>query len=166
LVDGPLDEACFAQPSGLTSDGTYLYVADSEVSGIRKLPLKGGKGDVKTIVGEGLFDFGDVDGIGDQVRLQHALGVAYHDGKLYVADTYNSKLKVIDPVRRSCKTFLGDKQGWLAGSVFNEPAGLSFAGDKLYVADTNGHRIRVVDLKNNAVSTLVLKGVEAPGVKP
>jgi thiol-disulfide isomerase/thioredoxin len=166
LIDGPLGEACFAQPSGLTSDGTYLYVADSEVSGIRKAPLRGVKGNVRTIVGQGLFDFGDVDGVGDKVRLQHALGVAYHGGKLYVADTYNSKIKVIDPVKRSCTTFLGDKGGWLVGSLFNEPAGLSFAGDKLYVADTNGHRIRVVDLKTKAVSTLVLKGVEAPKVKP
>jgi DNA-binding beta-propeller fold protein YncE len=143
-----------------------LYVADSETSAIRKLPLRGGRGGVETIVGEGLFKFGDVDGVGNKVRLQHALGVAYHDGKLYVADTYNSKLKVIDPARRSCTTLLGDMGGWLVGPLFNEPAGLSFAGDKLYVADTNGHRIRVVDLKTKAVCTLRLKGVEAPKVKP
>ena len=79
------------------------------------MPLDG-KGEVQTIVGRGLFDFGDVDGAGDKVKLQHALGVAYHDGKLYVADTYNSKLKVIDPEKRSSKTFLGE-HGWLTGST-------------------------------------------------
>jgi hypothetical protein len=73
-----------------------------------------------------------------------------------VADTYNSKLKVLDPARQSCTTFLG------GNGQFNEPAGLSFAGDKLYVADTNSHRIQVVDLKTKAVSTLALQGVEAP----
>jgi thiol-disulfide isomerase/thioredoxin/sugar lactone lactonase YvrE len=166
LVDGPRDEACFAQPSGLTTDGDLLYVADSEVSAIRSLPLRGKKGEVKTIVGEDLFEFGDEDGVGDKVRLQHALGVAYHKGKLYVADTYNSKIKVIDPAKRSCKTFLGGPGGWLAGPLFNEPGGLSFAGDRLYVADTNGHRIRVVDLNTRKVSTLVLKGVKAPQIKP
>ena len=67
---------------------------------MRAVPLDG-KGEVKTIVGEGLFEFGDVDGVGDEVRLQHALGVAYHDGKLYVADTYNSKIKVLDPEKRT-----------------------------------------------------------------
>ena len=78
------------------------------------MPLDG-KGEVKTLVGTGLFDFGDVDGVGDDVRLQHALGVAYHDGKLYVADTYNSKIKVIDPATRTCTTFLGgEPDGWLA----------------------------------------------------
>jgi DNA-binding beta-propeller fold protein YncE/cytochrome oxidase Cu insertion factor (SCO1/SenC/PrrC family) len=165
LIDGPLADSSFAQPSGLTSDGTNLYVADSEVSAIRQVPLKGVKGEVKTIVGEGLFEFGDKDGVGNTVRLQHALGVAYHDGKLYVADTYNSKIKVIDPAKRSCTTLLGGQGGWLAGRLFNEPGGLSFAGNKLYVADTNGHRIRVIDMKTKTVSTLALKGVEAPKLK-
>jgi thiol-disulfide isomerase/thioredoxin len=166
IEDGPLAESSFAQPSGLATDGTKLYVADSEGSAIRSVPLNGA-GKVKTIIGvsEGsgrLFEFGDVDGVGDKVRLQHALGVAWHKGKLYVADTYNSKIKEIDPAKRSCKTILGDTGGWFTGSLFSEPGGLSFAGDKLYVADTNGHRIRVVDMKTRTVSTLRLEGVEPP----
>lgn len=163
IQDGAPSDACLAQPSGITSDGKTLYVADSEVSAIRALSLDG-TGEVSTIVGQGLFKFGDVDGTGDDVRLQHALGVAFHQGKLYVADTYNSKIKVLDPEKRTSKTFLGGPGGWLANGTFNEPGGLSFAGDKMYVADTNGHRIRVVDLKTKAVSTLALKGVEAPKV--
>jgi thiol-disulfide isomerase/thioredoxin len=162
IVDGSLASSSFAQPSGLTTDGTNLFVADSEVSAVRQVPLDG-KSDVKTLVGEGLFDFGDEDGVGNRVRLQHALGVLYHDGLLYVADTYNSKIKILDPAKRSCKTFLGgESDGWLAGPLFNEPGGLSYAHGKLYVADTNAHRIRVVDLKTKAVSTLNLRGVEAP----
>ena len=162
IRDGTLFSACFAQPSGLTTDGVTLYVADSEVSGVRALQLDG-KGKVKTIVGQGLFEFGDVDGVGDDVRLQHALGVVYHDGKLYVADTYNSKIKVIDPEKRSSTTFVGgEPEGWLGTPVFSEPGGLSYADGKLYVADTNAHRIRVVDLKTKAVSTLALQGVEPP----
>jgi thiol-disulfide isomerase/thioredoxin len=166
IADRPLELASFAQPSGLTTDGATLYVADSEGSAIRALPLNG-KGAVRTLVGkttgyDRLFTFGDDDGVGDKVRLQHALGVAFHDGKVYVADTYNSKIKVLDPVQRSCTTYLGDAPGWVAGPLFAEPGGLSFAGDKLYVADTNAHRIRVVDLKTKTVSTLALQGVEAP----
>lgn len=165
IQDGTIGEACFAQPSGLASDGKNLFVADSEVSGIRSVPLDG-VNEVTTIVGRGLFQFGDLDGIGNEVRLQHALGVAFHKGKLYVADTYNSKLKVIDPENRSCKTFMGDSTGWLTPGVFNEPGGLSIANEKIYIADTNGHRIRVVDLKTKGVSTLALDGVEAPKVGP
>jgi thiol-disulfide isomerase/thioredoxin len=161
IGDGLLPQAHFAQPSGLASDGTNLYVADAETSSIRAMPLNGA-GTVRTIVGEGLFEFGDRDGVGPFVRLQHALGVAYHNGKLYVADTYNSKIKLIDPATRTCLTFLGDPKGWLKPKMFDEPGGLSFAGDKLYVADTNNHRIRIVDVKTKAISDLNLQGVEPP----
>jgi sugar lactone lactonase YvrE len=159
IEDGSLLSAHFAQPSGLTTDGKTLYVADSEVSAIRAVGM-GGKGSVSTLVGKGLFQFGDKDGVGGEVRLQHALGVLYLNGLLYVADTYNSKLKTLDPATRECHTYLGGNSGgWLDGPLFNEPAGLSYAKGKIYVADTNAHRIRVVDVKTKAVTTLALKGV-------
>lgn len=160
IVDGPLDRAAFAQPSGLCTDGKNLFVADSETSSIRSLPLDG-KGVVSSVVGEGLFDFGDKDGIGKEVRLQHPLAVAFHGGLLYVADTYNSKIKVIDPKTSSCFTFKGAGPEW-KGKAFDEPCGLSVLGDKIYVADTNNHRIRVVDIRARTVSTVELDGVEPP----
>ncbi|HEY7159537.1 MAG TPA: thioredoxin-like domain-containing protein [Gemmataceae bacterium] len=164
IRDGSLLASNFAQPSGLTTDGKTLWVADSEVSAVRAVPLDG-EGEVKTVVGKGLFDFGDVDGQGGKVRLQHALGIAYHDGKLYVADTYNSKIKLLDPVKRTCETFLGgEAKGQPDGPLFSEPGGISYADGKLYVADTNAHRIRVVDVKTKTVSTLKLQGVEAPKI--
>jgi thiol-disulfide isomerase/thioredoxin len=160
LVDGGLETSAFAQPSGLATDGKLLYVADSEISAIRAVPLIGVKGNVTTIVGEGLFEFGDKNGKGDAVRLQHALGVAYLDGKLYVADTYNSKIKIIDPKDRTCDTYLGDPPGWLKAKMFDEPAGVSISGGKMYIADTNNHRIQIVDMKTKAISTLNLQGVD------
>ncbi len=160
LHDGPLLAAdpqfasAFAQPSGLATDGKQMFVADSEISAIRALPLPGNKGQVTTVVGEGLFEFGDKNGKGKEVRLQHALGVAYLDGKLYVADTYNSKIKIIDANQRTCETYLGDPK------MFDEPAGVSIAAGKMYIADTNNHRIQVVDMKSKEITTLPLEGVE------
>jgi DNA-binding beta-propeller fold protein YncE len=165
IRDGPAFNASFAQPSGLATDGNTLFVADSETSAIRAISLTG-FGNVSTLVGQGLFEFGDINGSGDKVRLQHALGVAFKDGKLYVADTYNSKIKVINPQDRSCTTFVGEPEGKKSSGTFNEPGGLSFAGDKLYVADTNGHRIRVIDVPTREVTTLSLQGVEAPKLPP
>jgi len=157
LMDGPPAGSCFAQPSGLATDGIRLYVADSEVSAIRTVPFDGG--DIATLTGTGLFDFGDADGVYPKSRLQHALGVVFVDGKLYVADTYNSKIKVIDPQKRLCTTFAGgDKKARL----FDEPGGISYADRKLYVADTNAHRIQVIDLDTKEVRTLKLQGVEPP----
>jgi DNA-binding beta-propeller fold protein YncE/thiol-disulfide isomerase/thioredoxin len=160
----------FAQPSGLASDGERLFVADSEGSTIRAVPFHRA-GQVETLVGltGTLFDFGDVDGTGHAVRLQHPLGVAWWDGKLYVADTYNSKIKVIDVATRTCRTIAGSGGRGLqdadegVSATFDEPGGISAAAGKLYVADTNNHAIRVVELSPSyQVSTLTLKGLAAP----
>ena len=161
-IDGPLAEAALAQPSGITTDGKKLYFADSEVSSIRSADLDP-SGKVDTIVGEDLFEFGDKDGKGEQVRLQHPLGVAYHDGWLYVADTYNNKIKRVSPKEQTSARFAGTGAGGLRdgeSAMFDEPGGVSVALGKLYVADTNNHAIRVVDLKTKLTETLQIKGLE------
>ncbi len=174
LTDGLLRRAAFAQPSGLTTDGKNLYVADSETSSIRQLPMVADpEARVKTLVGRALFVFGDVDGPGQvaddplmvkpEARVQHALGVVHVNGKLYVADTYNSKIKTFDLKTGELTTLMsGRPMGMFGPSVFNEPGGISHANGKLYVADTNAHRIRVIDIATKAVTTLQLKGVEPP----
>ncbi|HSS22276.1 MAG TPA: thioredoxin-like domain-containing protein [Pyrinomonadaceae bacterium] len=165
--DGPLLEAGFAQPSGITSDGNNLYIADSESNIIRAINLA--KGEVETIVGGDLFEFGDVDGSGDNVRLQHPLGVFAWGDKVLIADTYNHKLKELDPHERSVKKFIGKgKPGQTDGEspAFYEPGGLSVANGKLYVSDTNNHAIRVVDLKTKQTTTLNIKGLQPPASEP
>jgi thiol-disulfide isomerase/thioredoxin len=163
-IDGPLLQAALAQPSGITTNGKDLFFADSEISSIRAASLSP-SGQVRTIVGQGLFDFGDVDGVGDKVRLQHPLGVAFLDGKLYVADTYNHKIKQLDIERRASATFAGTRErgardGDRRQAQFNEPGGIAASSKALYVADTNNHLIRKIDLASQQVSTLELKGLE------
>ena len=163
LSDGPLDSATLAQPSGISKGGERLYFADSETSSIRSADL-GPAGRVRTIVGLDLFVFGDHDGVGHTVRLQHPIGIAYHDGTLYIADTYNHKIKKVLPETQSAFTFLGNgqagfKDGRGTEAQFAEPCGLSIANGKLYIADTNNHVIRVADLENGEVSTLELTGL-------
>jgi DNA-binding beta-propeller fold protein YncE len=159
IKDGVHGAAQFAQPSGLSIQGGKIYVADSEVSGLREVDLDPA-GKVRTIVGEGLFDFGDKDGVGDAVRLQHCIGVHAAGGKVYVADSYNHKIKVADAASRTVKTLVGDgKRGTDDGAKarFYEPSGLWAVGDKLFVADQNNHAIRVVDLKTGQVSTVAIE---------
>jgi hypothetical protein len=86
-LDGPLLESGFAQPSGMAILGQTLYIADSESNIIRGIDLVSGQ--VKTLVGGDLFEFGDIDGTGDDVRLQHPLGLLTFGDKLLIADTYN-----------------------------------------------------------------------------
>jgi NHL repeat len=160
LEDGARNQAWFAQPSGLALGPDELFVADAETSAIRAIDLRPGC-PVRTIVGQGLFEYGDVDGVGDEVRLQHPLGVVYENGTLLAADSYNNKIKRIDPRSRAATTFLGDGQpgdrdGVAAEARFREPSGLSLADGKLYLADTNNNLIRVADLATGRVSTLVV----------
>jgi DNA-binding beta-propeller fold protein YncE len=162
-LDGPLSQAGFAQPSGIASDGKKLYVADSEANIIRAIDIAGGQ--VKTLVGGDLFEFGDVDGSGDGVRLQHPLGLISSGDKLLIADTYNHKIKQLDPKQEKVTSLFGTgKPGQADGRSpsFYEPGGLALAHDKLYVADTNNHAIRVVDLKTKQTSTLRINGLTPP----
>jgi len=165
-IDGSVGEAGFAQPSALATDEKTLYVSDAEANIIRAINL-GPDGKVRTLVGGDLFDFGDKDGSGNDVRLQHPLGLALWNDKLLIADTYNHKIKLLDPTARSVKSFAGTgKPGQSDGAKpsFYEPGGLAVAGNMLYVADTNNHAIRVVDLKTKETKTLPIKGLQPPAV--
>ncbi len=163
IVDGPVEAAALAQPSGLALSGNDLYFADSEVSAVRRVDLAEEK--VETLVGRGLFDFGDRDGDFETARLQHPLGVAVWRKRLLVADTYNHKVKEIDVEGRAIKTLAGDgrpgteRDGRLA--LF-EPGGLHAAQDVLYVADTNNHRIVRFALVDGSSREVVIEGLEAP----
>ncbi|MEO8493678.1 MAG: thioredoxin-like domain-containing protein [Planctomycetota bacterium] len=177
IVDGPLlppvpyqqGYSSFAQPSGLASDGKWLFVADSEGSSIRAVPFDP-KLQVRTVVGTAdlprgrLFEFGDVDGAKDEVRLQHCLGVAYHDGKIYVADTYNNKVKVVNAKTGTTKTLAGTGEPGLADAPaqFDEPAGIAYAKGTVYVADTNNHLIRTINLSTGSVGRLEIPDLTAP----
>jgi hypothetical protein len=153
IRDGRLDAAWLAQPSGIDTDGKRLYFADSETSAVRTADLPPH--------GIGLFDFGDIDGICKQVRLQHPLGLTMGEEIIYVADSYNHKIKRLYPIERRCETWLGngtpgDADGDGEEARFDEPGGVSIAGSRLFIADKNNHAIRVAELGTGRVTTLAL----------
>ncbi len=164
IVDGPNETAALAQPSGLCIAGGKLFFADSEVSAIRVIDPTSER--VSTIIGDGLFSFGDVDGTHPEAKLQHPLGVDAWGSSLVVADTYNHKIKLVDPAARSARTLFGTgKTGAFTpdGKVeFFEPGGLSVAGDHLYVADTNNHRVVGINLRTKQWQEIIFDGLSAP----
>ncbi len=168
LLDGSTSSGWLAQPSGLAAFGSRALVfTDSETSAVRKADLPGyGEGRVATLIGKDLFDFGDIDGGPETARLQHPLGVAWHAASdtIFVADTYNNKLKRLDLKTGRIETWLGDGRvgaddGIGTGARFFEPAGVSVSDDTLWIADTNNHAIRRVDLATGAVSTVTISGI-------
>ncbi len=161
-VDGRAMAATLAQPSGLTGDKEWLYFADSESSSIRRVRFADAT--VETVVGgdpnpRNLFAFGDIDGIAYEAKLQHPLGVFADGDRIWVADTYNHKIKSLDADAATLDTFVG------GDTVFGEPASVARLGNRLLVADTNRHRIRTVDLKTKQVGTLELIGVPSVAVE-
>ncbi len=133
LIDGRVETSAWAQPSGLSAREGTLYVADSETSAVRAIDLAAGV--VRTLVGEGLFDFGDTDGDDGEALLQHGLGVAAIPGGVLVADTYNGKIRRITegPDGVEVRTVLGG---------LSEPGSIAVAPDGAWIiADTNAHRV-------------------------
>lgn len=160
--------ASWAQPSGLTLADDVLFVADSESSTVRSLNLT--TGSVQGIVGGdahnpyNLFSFGDREGVGERAKLQHPLGVLWvpQMQSLVVADTYNHRLKKINPITKELTNWAGT--GWVGlrdgpanQAQFAEPAGVALdpGGAHLLVADTNNHAIRKVSLATGEVTTLI-----------
>ena len=170
--------AAWAQPSGLSVGNGELFIADSESSTVRAINLTSGA--TRTIAGgenaqpRNLFAFGDKDGIGEAARMQHVLGVLWwpSEQKIIVADTYNHRLKLVDPKTGEAKRWVGSgKPGLRDGkgldAQFSEPSGFALGprSRRLFVADTNNHVIRVVDLKSLDVITLKLSGIP-PAIEP
>ena len=166
VLNGPGAEAEMAQPSGLSlaRDGR-LFFADSESSAIRWVDTTSEERTVGIAAGgdADLFSFGDTDGTGTEARFQHPLGVATVGETVFVADTYNSRIRAIDLATGEVTTRWGSEAGWLDGDapLFFEPGGIDAFDDRLYVADTNNHSVRVIDLGAGAVSTLVISGIQA-----
>ncbi|USQ82360.1 NHL domain-containing thioredoxin family protein [Streptomyces phaeoluteigriseus] len=152
LVDGPAEEAWFAQPSGLAATADRLWVADSETSALRWLDRDGV---VHTAVGTGLFDFGHRDGPAGQALLQHPLGVtALPDGSVAVSDTYNHALRRYDPATGEVTTLATD---------LREPSGAVLAGDDIVVVESARHRLTRLALPEEAVKTDAVAHRGRPG---
>lgn len=170
LDDGDFASATFRQPQGLALVGRLLYVADTENHAIRRLDLRR-----RRVAGTGRQARGwlrggralgaDLNSPWDLCAVGREIYVA--DGLLYVADTYNHKIKRIGPATRAVAAFLGDGQPGLVDGAggearFYEPGGITACDGRLYVADTYNHAIRVADIAARTVSTLTIEGLTAP----
>jgi hypothetical protein len=170
LGDGPLETAELAQPSGLAKLGTRLGFVDAESSSLRALVPRGDDLVVATAVGTGLFDWGDRDGVGPAGQLQHPLGLAADGTSWIVTDTFNHRVRRYDPRDGRLTTLAGSSGGFADGPAgearFDEPSAETVVDGAAIVADTNNHVLRRVDLESGDVATLMLPGLDPPGVAP
>jgi len=135
--DGDPQHASFARPTGVSFVEQTLYVADSDSSSIRALRVDGR---TQTLVGAGLFEFGDSDGLPAQARLQGAMGLAVDPGGqiLWVADTYNNRLKAVSLRGGGVKTInLPFK--------FHHPTDVVSTPGKIWIANSGAHEVVRID---------------------
>ena len=152
LRDGARGDAQFAQPSGMSVHGDTLYETDPESSSVRAIALPEGR--VTTLVGRGLFDFGMRNGNASDAQLQHAEGVAWNAGNLYIADTFNNALR---------KLHLASHQVSTVAALLNRPLAVAaFAPDTLLVAKGDGNRIVAVTLPDGTVKPWRIANLSAP----
>lgn len=151
LRDGPIPDVWLAQPSGLATspDGTQLWIVDSETSALRRLA----DGELRTVIGQGLFDFGLVDGAASQALLQHPLGVcALADGSVLIADTYNGAIRRYDASADRVTTVIDG---------LAEPSDVLVTTDgTVWVVESAGHRMTRI-----APGTLSAAGITVDGTR-
>jgi thiol-disulfide isomerase/thioredoxin len=156
LLDGPLPDAWFAQPSGLAvGPNDRLWLADSETSALRWVEpgTATAPSTVHSAIGAGLFDFGHRDGAADQALLQHPLGVAVlPDGSVAVADTYNGAVRrYVPPAPDAPEGAVGEVTTLATGLA--EPSGIvvlpateGSAELSLLVVESAAHRLTRIAL--------------------
>jgi len=149
LSDGDALTSIFAQPAGMALAQQTLFVADAASSSIRGVQL--GSGKVQTLVGAGLYEFGNTNGALRVARLQFPMAIALdpRTPQLWIADTYNSSLKLLNPVSREVKTH--DLSYRL-----HQPAALTVNRTSLWLANTDAHEVLRMDFDGSTPRRLAI----------
>lgn len=157
-ADGTGAAASFINPKGIATDGTNLYVSDSNNDTIRKVTLAG----VVTTIAGAAGQIGQTDGTGNAARFYNPFGLAVDGGNLYVADSLSHTLRKVVIATGVVTTLAGSPTG-VAGSTdastgatstFNGPTGVAVYGGNAYIADSQNYTIRQVNLTTGATTTL------------
>ena len=150
-----------------------LYILDQWNHRVRKVDPDG---IISTVVGTGVPGFSGDGGPPAQAQIRMrsgddfvpAGGLAFDDqGRLYISDTYNYRIRRVDFSLNRIETIAGTGQIGFSGdggsalsASFNTPRDIEIGMDgRLYVADELNHRIRAIDLSSSIITTVVGNGV-------
>jgi sugar lactone lactonase YvrE len=133
-----------------------LIVADSGSHTIKKIKPTG---EIELVAGVEKQS-GFQDGDAKSALFNAPIGVAVQESKIFVADTYNDRIRLIENGRVS--TLAGSSQGFADGAgnlaKFDTPCGIALTPDgKLIVADSKNRRLRIVET-DGSVRTLAGNG--------
>lgn len=157
-TDGSSTAASFGAPQGITSDGTNLYITDISTHKIRKIVIATGQ--VTTLAGNSSYDSVD----GRKARFNQPKAITSDGANLYVADTWNNKIRKIVIATGAVTTLAGSGEFGSADgngtmTSFFGPNGITNDGTHLYVANTYSNQIKRIVIATGAVSTLAGSGL-------
>ncbi len=157
-VDGTRSAARFNSPHGITTDGVYLYVADTNNHIIRKIDISTGM--VLTLAGTAGVAGSTDGGIGLFSQFSSPYGITTDGTNLYVTDTWNSTIRKIVIGTGETSTLAGSagssgsSDGIGAAGLFSYPLDIATDGTNLYVVDNGNQTVRKVTISTGEVSTL------------
>lgn len=161
-ADDTGSEARFNGPTGITTDGTNLFITDTAHHTIRKVVIATGV--VTTFAGAPYYSSGDSDGFGPEAGFNRPSGITTDGSNLFIADTHNNTIRKIVIATRVVTTLAGSAGNWgltdgIGNSArFNMPLGITTDGVNLFVTDSNNLTIRKVVISTGAVTTLAGNG--------
>lgn len=149
----------FNSPSGITTDGTNLYVTDTGSNTIRKIVISTGESSI--FAGSTSGSAGSTNGTGTGALFNGPTGITTDGTNLYVADKGNNTIRKIVISTGAVTLFAGSSTG-ASGStdgtgtaaLFNGPSGITTDGTNLYVSDAGNNSIRKIVISTAAVTTL------------
>ncbi len=146
-------------PASITTDGTYLYLADKYY--VHQIEIATGLDIVLAGRGTPYPPFGGlVDGTGAAATIANPGGITTDGINLYVAESGDSRIRKIVIATGVVTTFAGTSgvQGAADGTgtaaTFSSPRGITTDGTNLYVADSGNNNIRKIVIATQVVTTL------------
>jgi hypothetical protein len=145
IADGPGRNAMLAHPAGLALVQQTLYVADSGSSSVRAIQLQ--QATVQTLIGQGLYEFGDADGLRSAASLQYPLALALDPAApvLWIADAYNGSL-------RKLRLGGGDVTTHALPDTLVQPSALAMGAGALWIADGAAHEVLRHDVDSGVLA--------------
>jgi thiol-disulfide isomerase/thioredoxin len=127
--DGKYPNNSLSQTSDMVVSRKKIYFLDALTSSLRVLD---GEGDVKTLVTSGL---------------QNPLALTTDGIRLYIADSFNNRIKKYHIANKKLTTLIGGQAGDSVGRTthFDSPEGIIRVMNRIYIADANNNRIVVLN---------------------
>jgi DNA-binding beta-propeller fold protein YncE len=156
--------AALNEPVALAIDGGFLYIADQSNNRVRRLDLATGR--ISTMAGTGDAGYSG-DGIpAITAALASPSGLAIRDETLYIADTFNGRIRAVDLLTGVIRTVAGDggEYRYQAANDFStslsRPYGIALdLQDNILITDSDNHLIRRWDKRRKIITTVAGNGV-------